>query len=107
MLRPVERAYRHPYTNHSKKLIMTKKDLIEEIAFSEGLTRSEATKLINAAIACVENALVRSEDVRLSGFCTMTVKDRPAKNYRNSTTGEICQTRAGKLIQFRAAAALM
>ena len=86
---------------------MTKKDLIEEIAFSEGLTRSEATRIINAAIACVENALIRGEDVRLSGFCTTAVKDRPAKNYRNSTTGKLCQTKAGKRVQFRAAAALM
>ena len=86
---------------------MTKKDLIEEIAFSQGLTRSEATKFIDAAIACIENALVRGEDVRLTGFCTMAVKDRPAKNYRNNTTGEICQTKAGKRIQFRTAAALM
>ena len=86
---------------------MTKKDLIEEIAFSQGLTRSEATKLIDAAITCVENALVRGEDVRLFGFCSMSVKDRPAKNYRHNGTGEICQTRAGKRIQFKAAAALM
>ena len=86
---------------------MTKKDLIEEIAFSQGLTRSEATKIIDAAIACVENALVRGEDVKFTGFCTIAVKDRPAKNFRNSTTGEICQTRAGKRIQFKAAAALM
>lgn len=86
---------------------MTKRDLIEEIAFSQGLTRSEGTRIIDAAITCVQNALVRGEDVRLSGFCTMAVKDRPAKNYRNSTTGEICQTKAGKRIQFRAAAALM
>lgn len=63
---------------------MTKRDLIEEIAFSQGLTRSEATRIIDAAITCVQNALVRGEDVRLSGFCTMAVKDRPAKNYRNS-----------------------
>lgn len=55
---------------------MTKRDLIEEIAFSQGLTRSEATRIIDAAIACVENALVRGEDVRLSGFCTIAVKDR-------------------------------
>lgn len=86
---------------------MTKRDLIDEIAFSQGLTRSEATMLIDAAITCVENALVRGEDVRFFGFCSMSVKDRPAKNYRNNTTGEICQTRAGKRIQFRTAAALM
>ena len=51
-------------------------------------------------------SLKKGDEVRLVGFGTFLVSDRPAGEARNPRTGETIQTKASKAPKFKAGAGL-
>ena len=80
---------------------MNKSDLIVSVANLAGLKQSEAKRAIDAVFDSITEALKKKEEVRLIGFGTFVVSERPATEGRNPRTGEKLQIPAKRLPKFR------
>src|SRR3569833_2858184 len=67
---------------------MNKNELIGSVADASGLSRSDATKAVEAVFDTVSGALSKGDEVRLVGFGTFSVAKRKASTGRNPRTGE-------------------
>jgi len=83
------------------KTIMNKNDLIARVAESAGLTKSNASKSVDAVIEAITDSLRRGDEVRLVGFGTFCVTLRKATEGRNPRTGEKIKIPASKQPKFK------
>ena len=81
---------------------MNKNDLIASVAEHTGLSKSDATRAVDAVFASIETALKGGDEVRLVGFGTFTVSQRSASEGRNPRTGEKITIAASKQPKFKA-----
>ncbi len=80
---------------------MNKSDLVAAVASKSGLTKADAERAIDATFDSITASLKKKEEVRLIGFGTFAVSDRPASEGRNPRTGEKIKIAAKKLPKFR------
>ncbi len=66
---------------------MTKSDLVNYIAEKTGFTKADSSRALEAMMEGITVGLKKEGKVALTGFCTFTAKDRPAKEGRNPKTG--------------------
>lgn len=85
---------------------MNKRDLIDRVAESSGLSKTDAAAALDAALAGITDALVSGDSVTLPGFGTFEVRSRAARSGRNPQTGESMQIAASKAPAFKPASAL-
>lgn len=85
---------------------MKKVELVEAVAAATGLTKTDATKAIDATFAAITDALVNGDKVPLVGFGTFGVSERAAREGRNPRTGETVKIDARKAVTFKAGTAL-
>lgn len=85
---------------------MNKGELIDKIAAGSGLTKVDAKKALDAAIAAVKEALAAGDKVSLVGFGTFSVGERPAREGINPLTKEKILIEAKKVAKFKAGAEL-
>ena len=81
---------------------MNKSDLISKVATASGLTKTDAEKSIDATFRTITQSLKKGEEVRLIGFGTFIVTNRPASDGRNPRTGAAIRIPATRLPKFRA-----
>ncbi len=81
---------------------MNKNDLIAQVADRTELSRADATKVIDAALESITEALKAGDEVRLVGFGTFAVSSRAASEGRNPRTGEKIVIPASKQPKFKA-----
>lgn len=67
---------------------MNKAELIAAVAEQAGITKTEASKAINAVTDNITAALVKGESVLIVGFGTFEAKKKDARTGRNPKTGE-------------------
>ncbi|MEN8214529.1 MAG: HU family DNA-binding protein [Pseudomonadota bacterium] len=85
---------------------MNKSELIDAIADSADLKKSEAGRAVDAMVDAIANALKNGDTVSLIGFGTFSVRDRAARTGRNPRTGEEIQIKASRNPAFKAGKAL-
>ena len=85
---------------------MKKVELVEAVAAAAGLTKTDATKAIDATFAAITEALVKGDKVPLVVFGTFAVSERAAREGRNPRTGEVVKIAARKAVTFKAGTAL-
>ena len=85
---------------------MKKVELVEAVAEKAGLTKTDATKAIDATFAAITSALKKGDKVPLVGFGTFAVTKRAARDGRNPRTGEVVKIPARKAVTFKAGSAL-
>lgn len=78
---------------------MNNSDLADRIA-SDGLTKADARKLVDAVFAAIAEAAADGEEVALNGFGKFKVKDVPAREGRNPSTGAAIQIAASRKLSF-------
>ena len=78
---------------------MTKRELIHEVAYETGIQISESKEIVDAVFKVLTETLIRGEDIRIAGFATFKILDRPARNMINNATGEKMRTKAGKRVK--------
>jgi integration host factor subunit alpha len=66
---------------------VTRTDLSEAVYQKLGLSRTEASKLVEQVLSEIGDTLVRGETVKLSGFGTFTVRSKGERVGRNPKTG--------------------
>lgn len=77
---------------------MNKVELVEEVAVEARLTKKDANAAVEAVFAAIEGALVRGEEVKVSGFGTIVVKERKARTGVNPANGQRIEIPAAKTV---------
>ena len=85
---------------------MNKDDLINKVSGDLEISKSDASKSLDAILSSITNSLKKGNEVRLVGFGTFLVANRAATTGRNPRTGESIQIPAKKVPKFRAGKAL-
>jgi len=80
---------------------VNKADLIEGLRQRKGMSRRQATLMVDTMFDAVVEALSKGEDVQLSRFGTFFLKDRAAREGRNPRTQEKLTVPASTTVGFR------
>lgn len=81
---------------------MNKAELIDAVADAADLSKSSATRAVDAVLDTVTGTLQKGDSVTLVGFGTFEVRERAARAGRNPQTGETIQIKASKAPAFKA-----
>lgn len=85
---------------------MNTNDLADQIAAGHGLSKTDAKKIVDALFVAIGDAAAKGEEVSLPGFGKFKVKDSPAREGRNPSTGQTIQIAASKKLTFAPAKAI-
>ena len=85
---------------------MNKTELVEKVAESAGLTKTQAEAAINAFVETITDGLKAGDKITLKGFGTFEVRQREEREGRNPRTGETMTIAASKAPAFKASSAL-
>ncbi|KFG91019.1 Transcriptional regulator [Sphingobium herbicidovorans NBRC 16415] len=85
---------------------MNNTELAEAVAAEHGLTKADARKYVDGVFTAIASAAAKGEEVSLSGFGKFKVKDQPAREGRNPSTGATIQIAASKKLTFTPAKAV-
>jgi len=80
---------------------MTRSDLIDTLSKENGLTKKEATAVVNLFFDQMSEALESGDRVEIRGLCSLYVKKYKAYTGRNPKTGEDTQVHPKKLPFFK------
>ena len=75
---------------------MNKTELVEAIASSTEMTKTDVDKVVTAFVDVVTEALVKGDKVSLKGFGNFEVRERGERTGRNPRTGETMTIAASK-----------
>ena len=81
---------------------MNKADLIDAVAASANLTKTDAGNAVDAVFDSIGKTLSNGDTVSLVGFGTFSVSDRAARSGRNPRTGETISIAATRVPKFKA-----
>ena len=70
------------------KKLAGKKDLINHVAMSNGITKVEATKMVDNVIDSLHALIVEAGGVSILGEFSIEVRNRAERQGRNPATGE-------------------
>lgn len=85
---------------------MNKSDLINEIAAKAGLNKVAAKAALDACLESIAQALVNNDSVKLIGFGTFSIVEKPERTGINPQTKEKIKIAARKAVKFKPAAEL-
>jgi DNA-binding protein HU-beta len=85
---------------------MNNTELAEALAADHGLTKADARKYVDGIFSAIAGAAAKGEEVSLNGFGKFKVKDQPAREGRNPSTGAAIQIAASKKLTFTPAKAV-
>ena len=80
---------------------LTRMDLSEAIYRDVGLSRNDASQLVESGLQHMSDALVRGEQVKISSFGTFSVRDKAARVGRNPKTGTEVPIEPRRVLTFR------
>ena len=81
---------------------MNKQELIDAISAESGLTKTDATKALNALVNATSTALKSGDKLSLVGFGSFSVSKREARTGRNPQTGKEIKIAAKNVVRFKA-----
>lgn len=80
---------------------LTKAEMADCLFFELGLNKREAKELVELFFNEMVDALVKGEDVKLSGFGNFTLRHKESRPGRNPKTGEEIPISARRVVTFR------
>ncbi|MCA0404180.1 MAG: HU family DNA-binding protein [Proteobacteria bacterium] len=81
---------------------MNKSELINAIASGSNVTKADASRVLEAFMLTVTDALKSGDQVVIPGFGSWSVSERAARTGRNPQTGKEIHIAATKAPKFRA-----
>ena len=84
----------------------TNNDIADKIASENGLTKAQAKAIVDGVFKEISDAAVAGGEISVPGFGKFKVKDSPARDGRNPSTGETIKIAASKKLTFAPAKAL-
>ncbi len=85
---------------------MNTTDLIEKLATAQSLTKVATKAIVDDVLKAIGDAAVAGEEINFPGFGKFKVKESPAREGRNPSTGATVQIAASKKLTFAPAKAL-
>jgi integration host factor subunit alpha len=82
-------------------MTLTKADLIERIQSNNDLSKKQSTDIIEATIGIIKDTLATGDDVLISGFGKLCVKEKAERKGRNPSTGEDKMLPARRVVTFK------
>ena len=79
---------------------MNKADLVDQIAASAGISKAQATVIIETLIDSISSAIKKGGRVTLVGFGTFAISHHKARNGRNPQTGDLIKLPARSAARF-------
>jgi len=79
---------------------MNKGHLVDKLASSAKINKTQAANAIEALVEGITGALKKGERVTLVGFGTFALSQRRARNGRNPQTGALIKIAARKVAKF-------
>ncbi|WP_133126788.1 HU family DNA-binding protein [Legionella nagasakiensis] len=92
--------------NNSKGEKMNKSELVEAIANGSGVTKADASRVLDVFMATVTDVLKKGDQVVLPGFGSFSTGNRSARTGRNPQTGQTIQIKASRVAKFKAGKSL-
>ncbi|HMD67470.1 MAG TPA: HU family DNA-binding protein [Chitinivibrionales bacterium] len=74
---------------------ITKKDLVEKISDTTGLTQVDTKIVVESLLEAVSKSLQEGRNIEIRGFGRFKIKERRARSARNPRTNEHIQVQAG------------
>ena len=81
---------------------VTRADLADAIYEQVGLSRNESSDLVESIIDEMSDALVKGDNVKISSFGSLSVRQKSERIGRNPKTGEEVPITPRKVLVFRA-----
>lgn len=81
---------------------LTRADLAETLNRHVGLSRADASNMIESLLGHITEALVRGENVKISGFGSFVLRDKGQRIGRNPKTGVEVPITPRRVLTFRA-----
>lgn len=85
---------------------MNKSQLIAALASGSGVTKAEASRVLDTFMSTITDALKDGDQVILPGFGSFSTGDRAARTGRNPQTGEAISIKASRVAKFKAGKSL-
>lgn len=85
---------------------MNKSELIDAIANGSGVTKADASRVLDTFMMTVTDALKRGDQVVLPGFGSFSTGNRSARTGRNPQTGATIMIKASRVAKFKAGKSL-
>lgn len=84
-------------------MTLTKADLVQAVYKQQqpSLTKTQAVDSVEAFLSISKHAIIRGEDLLLSGFGKFNVKDKKSRRGRNPQTGEDLTLDARRVVTFK------
>ena len=79
---------------------MNTNDLADTVAAANDLSKADARKLVDGVFTAIAEAAAKGEEVSLNGFGKFKVKDSPARDGRNPSTGATIKIPASRKLTF-------
>jgi DNA-binding protein HU-beta len=97
---------RPPCFRRYQGALVNKNDLVAHVSSKSGLSKTDATKAVDAVFEGITSSLKKGVEVRLVGFGTFAISKRAASEGRNPRTGEKIKIKASKQPKFKAGKSL-
>ena len=81
-------------------MAMTKVDIIKQVE-ALGFTRKKATETVENLLGIIKSSLESGEDVLVSGFGKLCVKEKAPRRGRKPATGEDMVLEARRVVTFK------
>lgn len=81
---------------------MNRTEFVAHIATEQGITKTEAEKIVASFIQGITSAARAGQSVQFVGFGTFEVQHQEARAGRNPKTGETIQIEAKNTVKFKA-----
>ena len=86
--------------DQAKTSTLSKVHFVDMLYDRMGISRAEATTVIEAFFDEIEQALLKGRDVKLANFGTFSTRDKSARPGRNPKTGESHEICARRVVTF-------
>ena len=82
-------------------MVMTKAELVEDVARAAELTKKDAERLVEIVFESIIETLNQGEKIELRGFGSFRVRERGARRGRNPKTGDPVNIPAKRVPYFK------
>ena len=85
----------------AKAGVMTKAELVDEVARVVGLTKKQAETIVNIVFDSIVDSLRTGQKIELRGFGSFRLRSRKSRTGRNPKTGEKVEVPSKKIPYFK------
>ena len=80
---------------------MTKADIVSEVYEKVGLSKKEATDIVETVLDSIKDTLKNGETVKIAGFGNFVIRNKGARKGRNPKTGDNIEITPRRVVTFK------